>query len=126
MKVKDSLLYTETHEWIKIEGDIAIIGITYFAQEQLGDIIYIELPEVGENIVTGNSFGSIESVKTVTELAAPIDGNTIDINKKLSFTPELINKDPYKKGWLIKITIKDKDQIKNLISPEAYEDLTGS
>ena len=126
LKVKDSILYTETHEWIKIEGDIGIIGITDFAQEQLGDIIYVELLEVGENIFTGNSFGSIESVKTVTELAAPIDGNTIDINKKLSLTPGIINKDPYKKGWLIKITIKDKNQIKNLISPGAYEDLIGT
>ncbi len=120
---KDSFLYAENHKWIKIEEDIGIIGITDFAQEQLGDIVYVELPEVGENIFMGNTFGAIESVKTVSELIAPLSGNVIEVNEALLTSPELINQSPYNKGWLIKIKLKDKKEIDNLISPGAYEDM---
>lgn len=122
-EVKDLFLYTTSHEWVKVEGDICIIGITDFAQSQLGDIVYIELPEVGENIFMDNVFGSIESVKTVAELVGPINGNIIEINEELAASPEMVNKDPYKKGWLLKIKIEDKKQIDNLMSPGDYEDL---
>lgn len=122
-KIDDSLLYTETHEWIKIEGEVATIGITDYAQEQLGDIVYVEIPEMGENIFKGQTFGSIESVKTVTELFAPLTGNVIERNDELASSPELINKEPYKKGWMIKIKFEDKKQITELLSPGDYEDL---
>lgn len=121
--VQNSLLYSSTHEWIKAEGDICVIGITDFAQSQLGDIVYIELPEAGENVFTNNVFGSIESVKTVSELISPINGNIIEVNEELSTSPEMVNQDCYKKGWLIKIKIEDKKQLGNLLSPGAYEDL---
>lgn len=121
--VQDSLLYSSTHEWIRAEGDICVIGISDFAQTQLGDIVYIELPEAGENVFTNNIFGSIESVKTVSELISPINGNIIEVNEELSTTPELVNQDCYEKGWLIKIKIEDKKQLGNLLSPGAYEDL---
>lgn len=121
--VQDSLLYSSTHEWIRAEGDICVIGITDFAQSQLGDIVYIELPEAGENVFTNNIFGSIESVKTVSELISPINGNIIEVNEELSTSPEMVNQDCYEKGWLIKIKIEDKKQLGNLLSPGAYEDL---
>ncbi len=125
-EIKDTLLYSETHEWIKIEGEAGIIGITDFAQEQLGNIIHVELPKIGKNIFINKSFGSIESAKTISELNAPVNGTIIDVNNKLSASPELINEDPYIKGWMIKIKITDKNQIKNLKSPGAYKDITGT
>ncbi|MBU1077287.1 MAG: glycine cleavage system protein GcvH [Spirochaetes bacterium] len=123
VEVQDSLLYAPSHEWIRIEGDIGIIGITDFAQSQLGDIVYIELPETDENIFMNSAFGSIESVKTVSELIAPVNGNIIETNEELAASPELINKDPYNNGWLIKIKIEDKKQIEGLLSPGDYEDM---
>lgn len=123
VKVDDSLLYTDTHEWIRVDGDTAVIGITDYAQEQLGDIVYVELPEVGENIFKGQAFGSIESVKTVSELFAPLTGNVTERNEELFSTPELINKEPYRKGWMIKIKLEDKKQMEDLLSPGNYEDL---
>lgn len=122
-EIQDLFLYTTSHEWVNVEGDICIIGITDFAQSQLGDIVYIELPEVGENIFMDNVFGSIESVKTVAELVGPINGNIIEINEELAASPEMVNKDPYEKGWLLKIKIEDKKQIDNLMSPGDYDDL---
>jgi len=123
-EVEDSLLYTESHEWVRIEDDTGVIGISDFAQEQLGDIVYVELPEIGENVFMGNELGSIESVKTVSELIAPIDGNIIEVNEELSTSPKLVNQEPYGKGWLVKIKIKNKKQIGSLMSPGAYEDMT--
>lgn len=123
-EIEDSYLYTDSHEWVKIEGDTAIIGITDYAQDQLGDIVYIEMPEAGVNIFQGQSFGSIESVKTVSELIAPLTGNVLEINDGLSSSPELVNKSPYHKGWMIKIKIEDPKQIESLMSPGDYDDLT--
>lgn len=122
--IEDSYLYTESHEWVKIEGDIATIGITDFAQDQLGDIVYIEIPEVGVNVFQGQSFGSIESVKTVSELISPLTGNVVEVNEDLSSSPELVNKSPYENGWMIKIKIEDLKQIDLLLSPGDYDDLT--
>lgn len=123
-EVLDSLLYTSSHEWVKIEGDTAVIGITDFAQDQLGDIVYIELPEGDENIFHNSAFGSIESVKTVSELIAPLNGNIVEVNEDLATSPELVNQDPYEKGWLIKVKIENKKQIDSLLSPGDYEDMT--
>lgn len=123
-QIEDSYLYTDSHEWVKIEGDIATIGITDFAQDQLGDIVYTEIPEVGVNVFKGQSFGSIESVKTVSELISPLTGNVVEVNEDLSSSPELVNKSPYEKGWMIKIKIEDPKQIDSLLSPGDYDDLT--
>ncbi len=123
-EILEELLYTDTHEWIKEEdNDIYTIGITDYAQNELGDVVYIELPEVNDEIIKGEEFGSIESVKAVSELIAPVSGIVVEINEKLSTNPELVNKSPYEEGWLIKIKVKSKEELNTLLSPEEYKDI---
>ena len=121
MSVPKELRYSEDHEWIKVEGNKARIGITAFAQSELGDIVFMELPEVGDEITLGESFGSVESVKTVSELNAPISGKIVEINEELGDEPQFVNESPYEKGWMIVVELSDESQIDNLLSAEKYE-----
>ncbi|NQS90164.1 glycine cleavage system protein GcvH [Patescibacteria group bacterium] len=117
------LKYTRTHEWAKIEGDIATIGITDFAVKQLTDLVYVEFPSVGEKVTKDSPFGSIESVKAVSDLTSPITGEVIQVNEELPRKIELITKDPYGEGWMIKVKIKDLTELNTLMDSEKYEEL---
>ena len=121
MSIPKELRYSEDHEWIKVEGNKARIGITAFAQSELGDIVFMQLPEVGDEITLGESFGSVESVKTVSELNAPISGKIVEINEELGDEPQFVNESPYEKGWMIVVELSDESQIDNLLSAEKYE-----
>lgn len=123
MNIPKEVIYTKDHEWIKIEGDIAIVGITDYAQSELGDIVYVELPEIGVEVNQGDSFGTIEAVKAVSDLYMPLSGEVIEVNKSLNDAPEKINKDPYKEGWMIKIKISDLSEKGDLLDSNQYEDL---
>jgi glycine cleavage system H protein len=112
------LLYAESHEWVKIDGDQATMGITDFAQSELGDLTFVELPQVGDQAVAGEEIGSVESVKAASEIYAPVNGQVVAVNTELEDTPELINKEPYGAGWMIKIKITDAPQ--NLLNADGY------
>ena len=125
MSVPNHLLYTKDHEWIEFKDEYAIVGITDYAQSQLGDVIFVEFPEIGEDLHSGSSFGEVEAVKTVADLFAPISGKVLSVNEQIEDAPDLINSDPYKNGWLIKIdpnNLGEKDQLMNHLS---YEKLVG-
>ena len=119
-EVRDDLRYTETHEWLKIQGDTAIIGITDHAQAELTDIVFVELPEVGKEIKKGEELCVVESVKSVSEIYSPISGKVVDVNKKLDDSPEIINESPYDDGWLVELEIKDKSELDGLLDAESY------
>ncbi len=121
MKIPADLLYTREHEWVLVDGDTATIGITDFAQQELGDVVYVELPEKGDSLEVEESFGSVESVKAVSEIYMPLSGTVLKINKGLVDAPEVTNQDPYGDGWMIKISIGDSDQIDELMSADDYE-----
>jgi glycine cleavage system H protein len=123
--IPKELKYTKTHEWVKVEGDAAIIGITDFAQEQLSDIVYVDLGSISKKVNQGDAFGTIEAVKAVSDLYAPVSGELLSINEDLKATPDLVNKEPYGKGWMVKIKIADMAQLKNLLDAKGYEDLVG-
>ena len=123
MNIPENLKYSAEHEWIKIDGDNAYIGITDFAQGELGDIVFIEFPEVGDNFLVGEVFGTVEAVKTVADLFAPISGKVIEINDSLENTPEVINTDAYNEGWIIKIKIGNLEELDNLLDPKIYKGL---
>lgn len=120
MNIPSALKYTKEHEWLRIEGDVAYVGITDFAQGELGDIVFLEIETCGESLATEEVFGTIEAVKTVSDLFMPVSGDVVEINDLLEDHPELVNKDPYGKGWLIKITLKDSSEVNNLLSAEQY------
>lgn len=117
------LRYSEEHEWVKVEGDKVRIGITDFAQSELGDIVFVELPEVGDDITADEPFGSVESVKTVSELYAPISGKVVEINEDLSDSPEFVNESPYEKAWMIVVEPSNIADVDDLMTAEAYEDM---
>lgn len=121
--VKEGYLYTETHEWVKIEGEEALIGITDYAQHELGDIVYVEMPEIGDALEAGEAFGSIEAVKAVEDLISPISGEVIEINDALQDQPELINKSAFEKGWLVRVRVTDQEELDNLLKAAAYKQL---
>lgn len=121
MNVPAELHYTKDHEWIKVEGNTGIIGITDYAQSELGDIVFVDINPGLEEIKISESFGTIEAVKTVSELYAPVDGKVIEINPKLQDEPQLVNSDPYGEGWLIKIELTSPDQVNQLLDAEAYK-----
>ncbi|MGK9369800.1 glycine cleavage system protein GcvH [Melioribacter sp. Ez-97] len=121
MNVPAELHYTKDHEWIKVEGNTGIIGITDYAQSELGDIVFVDINPGLEEIKMSESFGTIEAVKTVSELYAPVDGKVIEINPKLQDEPQLVNSDPYGEGWLIKIELTNPDQVNQLLDAEAYK-----
>ena len=125
MNIPSDLKYTKDHEWLKVEGNVATVGITDFAQGELGDIVYIEVETEGEELDKEEVFGSIEAVKTVSDLFMPINGEVLSFNKKLEDEPELINTDPYGEGWVIKITISDVTELDELLDASAYQELVG-
>ncbi len=124
MNVPQNLKYTKDHEWLRIEGNEAYIGVTDFAQSQLGDVVFVEVETVGETINKESSFGTIEAVKTVSDIFMPVTGEILEFNTKLETNPELVNKDPYNEGWLIKISISNKEEINSLFNADDYQKLT--
>jgi len=122
--VPDNLHYSKDHEWVRVEGDTAVIGITDHAQEQLGDVVYVELPKVGEEFAANDSFGSVESVKAVSEIFTPLAGKVSEINHSLNDEPEKVNKDPYGEGWMIKMTMKNAAEVDSMLTAAEYEDFT--
>ena len=125
MNVPADLKYTNDHEWLKVDGEIAIIGITDFAQGELGDIVYVEVETEGESLESEEVFGTIEAVKTVSDMMMPVSGEVLEFNAELESTPELINKDPFGKGWIIKVKLADVGEINKLIDADAYKELIG-
>ena len=125
MEVKENLSYTNDHEWIKIEGNIASVGITDFAQGELGDIVFIEVETIGEILNKNEVFGTVEAVKTVSDLFIPVSGKVLEFNNALEDNPELVNDSPYGDGWIVKIEIKNTDEISDLLDSEAYKSLIG-
>ncbi len=122
MKVPKDLLYTEEHEWVLVDEGIATIGITDYAQSELGDVVFVEMPSVGTTVKQMEPFGTIEAVKAVSDLFAPVSGEVVEINEMLSNKPETINKDPYGDGWIIKVKLSDAAELENLLSADAYKD----
>ena len=125
MEIKPNLKYTKDHEWISIDGDNATIGITDYAQGELGDIVYVEIESIGDTLKKEEIFGSVEAVKTVSDLFIPVSGEITEMNENLEDNPELINDDPYGHGWIIKMKINDSSELNDLLSPEEYKELVG-
>jgi len=117
----DDFFFAESHEWIKIDGDLGMVGITDFAQKQLGDVVYVELPEIGTVFDFHQSFGVVESVKAVSDIYSPVAGEVVEVNSGLNDSPEFLNEDPHGKGWIMKIKVKDKSELQKLMSPSEYE-----
>jgi glycine cleavage system H protein len=125
MNVPTNLKYTKDHEWLRVEGDVAVIGITDFAQQELGDIVYVEIETVGETLEKEEVFGSVEAVKTVSDLFMPISGEVLELNENLDANPELVNTDPYNDGWMVKVKISDQSELDDLLDSDAYSALIG-
>ncbi len=123
MSIPKDLRYSEDHEWVKVEGGKVRLGITHFAQSELGDIVFVELPEVGDTITANEPFGSVESVKTVSELYAPISGTVVEINEDLGDSPESVNESPYEKAWMIVVELSDPSEVEKLMTAEKYEEM---
>jgi len=121
MKFPEELLYTDTHEWVKNEGNRATVGLTDYAQSQLKDIVYVELPEIGSGFKKGESIGVVESVKTAADFFSPVSGKVTETNMTLKDSPQFINEDPYGKGWILKMDLQDKGELKRLLTSEAYQ-----
>ncbi|WP_204205616.1 glycine cleavage system protein GcvH [Mammaliicoccus sciuri] len=125
MTVPSELKYSKEHEWVKVDEDIVTIGITDFAQSELGDIVFVELPEEGDELTSGDSFGSVESVKTVSELYAPLSGKVVEVNEELEDSPEFVNESSYDKAWMVKVELSDKAQLDELLDADAYSEMIG-
>ena len=123
MNVPANLKFTKEHEWIRLEDEIAFVGITDYAQSELGEIVFVEVETIGETLNEGDVFGTIEAVKTVSDLYLPVDGEILEFNEALESTPELVNDDPYGNGWMVKITVSDPSQLDTLLSAKEYEAL---
>ena len=123
MNTPNELRYTKEHEWVKVEKNTAVIGITDFAQNELGDIVFVELPEVGDEVSLDQPFGSVESVKTVSELYAPVSGTVVAVNEELSDSPELVNESPYETAWMIKVELSNPSEVEQLLTPDAYKEV---
>ena len=122
--VPENLHYSKDHEWVRVEGEVAVIGITDHAQEQLGDVVYVELPKAGEQFAANESFGSVESVKAVSEIFTPVSGEVTEVNESLTDEPEKVNTAPYSDGWMIKIKMKSSGEVDSLLTAAEYEDFT--
>lgn len=118
-KIAEGLLYSESHEWVKVEGNVAVIGVSDFAQEEMGDITYVDVPEAGDEVVAGEDFGALESVKASSELYCPVSGKVVEVNEAVVDAPELINENPYE-SWLIKVEMSDESQLSALLDASAY------
>tara|TARA_B100000900_G_C20298521_1_gene601206 strand:- start:27 stop:404 length:378 start_codon:yes stop_codon:yes gene_type:complete len=125
MEIRENLKYTKDHEWISIDGDIATVGITDFAQSELGDIVYVEVDTLDENLIKDDVFGTVEAVKTVSDLFIPVSGEILEFNESLNDNPELINESPYDEGWIIKMKVEDSDQLSELLDSKSYSEITG-
>lgn len=125
MAVPSEFKYSKEHEWVKVEGNTATIGITEYAQGELGDIVFVELPDVDDEINEGDTFGSVESVKTVSELYAPVSGKIVETNDELEDSPEFVNESPYEKAWMVKVELSDESQLEELMSAEQYSEMIG-
>jgi len=123
MNIPDNLKYTKDHEWVKVDGDEALIGITEFAQKELGDIVFIEVETEGETLEIGDAFGTIEAVKTVSDMFMPVNGEVLELNAELESNPEIVNKDPYGEGWIIKIKLSDVAEVNELLDADGYKEL---
>ena len=126
MSIPANLKYTKEHEWVRVEGDVAYVGITDYAQSELGEIVFVEVETVGESLAVGEVFGTVEAVKTVSELFLPVDGEVLEFNTALEDAPELVNEDPYGKGWMVKLSVADAAQLDGLLSATDYETLIGA
>ena len=125
MNLPEDLKYTKEHEWVRVEGDVATVGITDFAQGELGDIVYVEIETEGESLDSGETFGTVEAVKTVSDLFMPLSGEVIEVNGALEGSPETVNSDPYGEGWMVKIRLSDASQVEGLMTAEAYGAMVG-
>ena len=123
MSIPKDLRYTQEHEWVKVEGNKVRVGITDFAQHELGDIVFVELPEVGDTVTFNEPFGSVESVKTVSELYSPVSGTVVEVNEALSDSPEFVNESPYENAWMIVVELSNEAEVEALLTAEAYEEL---
>jgi glycine cleavage system H protein len=126
MNVPSNLKYTKDHEWIRIEGEIGFVGVTDFAQGELGDIVFVEIETVGETLKKEDVFGTIEAVKTVSDMFMPVSGEILEMNASIEETPDVVNKDPYGKGWMVKIKITNPAEVNDLLTPEKYKTLVGA
>jgi len=126
MNIPENLKYTKDHEWIKVNGDEAYVGITDYAQNELGDIVFVEIETEGENLDKEEVFGTVEAVKTVSDIFMPLSGEVMEVNPKLEESPEIVNKDPYGEGWLIKVKISDKSELDDLLEASKYKELIES
>ena len=125
MNFPNGLRYTKDHEWVKLEGDTAVIGITDFAQRELGDIVYVDIDTTGKSLEAEATFGTVEAVKTVSDLFLPVAGTVLEVNPALSNQPELVNTDPYGEGWMIRMTVNDPKDVEDLLDAEAYQSIVG-
>ena len=125
MNTPSNLRYTKEHEWIRVEGDVAYVGITDYAQSELGEIVFVDINTEGETLGQGEVFGSVEAVKTVSDLNMPVEGEVLEINETINDQPELVNNDPYGEGWIIKVQVANPADLDNLLSAEAYKELIG-
>ncbi len=125
MNIPADLKYTKDHEWVRVEGDVAVVGITDFAQSQLGDIVFVDVPTVGETVAQHAVFGTIEAVKTVSDLFCPVGGEVAEFNGALDNAPDAVNRDPYGEGWIIRVAMSDPAQVEGLLSAEEYQALIG-
>nr|WP_321354124.1 glycine cleavage system protein GcvH [uncultured Draconibacterium sp.] len=121
MNIPADLKYTQDHEWVRVEGDVAVVGVTDFAQGELGDVVFVEIETEGETLDKGETFGTVEAVKTVSDLFMPVGGEVTEFNEDLADDPELVNKDPYGKGWMIKVNIADASELDDLMDADAYK-----
>lgn len=126
MNIPDSLKYTKDHEWVKVEGNIATVGITDFAQGELGDIVYVEIETEGQDLAAHEIFGTVEAVKTVSDLFMPVSGKIVEVNPELESAPETVNEDAYGKGWMVKVELKDAAEVNGLLSAAEYKSLIGA
>jgi len=122
--IPDDLHYSKDHEWVRVEGDVAVVGITDYAQDSLGDVVYVELPKTGDSFAANESFGSVESVKAVSEVFCPISGDIAGVNESLNDAPEKVNEDPYGDGWMIRVTMSNPGEVDSMLTAAEYEDFT--
>ena len=122
--IPDDLHYSKDHEWVRVEGNVAVVGITDYAQNSLGDVVYVELPKVGDDFTANESFGSVESIKAVSEVFSPVSGRIAGINETLADTPEQVNQDPYGEGWMIRVQMSNPGEVDSLLTAAEYEDFT--